>query len=153
MTKTKYWLSILAISVVLVAGSLAVSPIAIADDDDDDEVEASIEAELELEQDGEDVELEVEAEGLKPGSYTVRAYGLIVTAVAGNTVGDENTNCMRGTGNALASFTDTVGGDGELEISGTISDEVVTDVNSVSIRSMGSPGSNPPVVCFQDTTP
>ena len=37
MTKTKYWLSILAISVVLVAGSLAVSPIAIADDDDDDD--------------------------------------------------------------------------------------------------------------------
>jgi len=46
MTKTKYWLSLLAISVVLVAGSLVVSPIAIADDDDDDEVEASIEAEL-----------------------------------------------------------------------------------------------------------
>ncbi len=39
MTKTKYWLSLLAISVVLVAGSLAVSPIAIADDDDDDDSE------------------------------------------------------------------------------------------------------------------
>ena len=37
MTRTKYWLSILAISVVLIAGSLAVSPIAIADDDDDDD--------------------------------------------------------------------------------------------------------------------
>jgi len=37
MTKTKYWLSLLAISVVLVAGSLAVSPIAIAGDDDDDD--------------------------------------------------------------------------------------------------------------------
>jgi len=37
MTKTKYWLSLLAISVVLVAGSLAVSPIAIAEDDDDDD--------------------------------------------------------------------------------------------------------------------
>jgi len=42
MTKPKYWLSILAISVVLLAGSIAVSPIAIAggddeDDDDDDE--------------------------------------------------------------------------------------------------------------------
>jgi len=37
MTKTKYWLSLLAISVVLVAGSLAVSPIANADDDDDDD--------------------------------------------------------------------------------------------------------------------
>ena len=42
MTKTTFWLSILAISVVLIAGSLAVSPIAIAggddDDDDDDDV-------------------------------------------------------------------------------------------------------------------
>ena len=37
MDKTKYWLSILAISVVLIAGSLAMSPIAIADDDDDDD--------------------------------------------------------------------------------------------------------------------
>jgi len=39
MTKTIFWLSILAISVVLIAGSLAVSPIAIAggDDDDDDD--------------------------------------------------------------------------------------------------------------------
>jgi len=36
MTKTKYWLSILAISVVLIAGSLAVSPIAIATDDGED---------------------------------------------------------------------------------------------------------------------
>ena len=34
MTKTKFWLSILAISVVLIAGSLAVSPIAIAQDED-----------------------------------------------------------------------------------------------------------------------
>jgi len=37
MTKTKYWLSILAISVVLIAGSLAVIPIVIADDDDGDD--------------------------------------------------------------------------------------------------------------------
>jgi len=37
MTKIKYWLSILAVSVVLITGSLAVSPIAIADDDDDDD--------------------------------------------------------------------------------------------------------------------
>jgi len=37
MTKTKFWLSILAISVVLLAGSIAVSPIAIAGDDDDDD--------------------------------------------------------------------------------------------------------------------
>jgi len=37
MTKTKFWLSLLAISVVLVAGSLAVSPIAVADEDDEDD--------------------------------------------------------------------------------------------------------------------
>jgi len=37
VTKLKYWLSVLAISVVLIAGSLAVNPIAIADDDDDDD--------------------------------------------------------------------------------------------------------------------
>ena len=37
MIKTKYWLSILAVSVVLLTGSLAISPIAIADDDDDDD--------------------------------------------------------------------------------------------------------------------
>jgi len=36
MAKTKYELSILAISIVLIAGSLAVSPIAIADDDDEE---------------------------------------------------------------------------------------------------------------------
>ncbi len=35
MIKTKYWLSILAISVVLIAGSLSVSPVAIADGDDE----------------------------------------------------------------------------------------------------------------------
>jgi len=41
VTKLKYWLSVLAISVVLIAGSLAVSPIAIADDDDDDDDETT----------------------------------------------------------------------------------------------------------------
>ena len=39
MTRTKFWSSFLAISVVLIAGSLAVSPIAIADDVDDDDGE------------------------------------------------------------------------------------------------------------------
>ena len=37
MTSKTYWLSIVAISAVLITGSLAVSPIAIADDDDDDD--------------------------------------------------------------------------------------------------------------------
>jgi len=38
MTKTKSWLSILAISVVLVAGTLALSPTAIPSDGDPDDV-------------------------------------------------------------------------------------------------------------------
>ena len=37
MIKTKYWLSVLALSVVLLTGSLAINPIAIADGDDDDD--------------------------------------------------------------------------------------------------------------------
>ena len=136
MSDKKFWLSILAISVVLIAGSLAVSPIAIADDDDDDEVEASIEAELELKQDGTDVDIEVEAEGLQPDkSFTVRAY---LTS----------TNCKEPP--AVAIGPKDSEGDGDFEISGTIPDEDVDDVKSVSIRITGSPGSNPPVVCFQD---
>ena len=42
MGKTKYWVSVLAVSVVLLAGSLAINPIAIADDDDDDDDEGFI---------------------------------------------------------------------------------------------------------------
>jgi len=36
MTKTISWLSIMAIAAVLIAGLIAVNPVAIADDDDDD---------------------------------------------------------------------------------------------------------------------
>jgi len=39
MTKTKYWVSILAVSVVLLAGSIAVGPIAIADPEGEDDPE------------------------------------------------------------------------------------------------------------------
>ncbi len=42
MTNTKHWLSIVAIAAVLIAGSLVVSPIAIADDDDDDDNENNV---------------------------------------------------------------------------------------------------------------
>jgi len=42
MTKPKYWLSTLAISVVLIAGSLAVGPIAIAGDEDDDDDDGGV---------------------------------------------------------------------------------------------------------------
>ena len=138
MTKTKYWLSILAISVVLVAGSLAVSPIAIADDDDDDEeVEASIEAELKLEKDGSDVKVEVEAEGLVSGTdFVVRAY--------------TSTDCAAGTllgGSAVGTDTSK---SGDVDVSGTVSGVKVDDINSVSIRDTPSLGKI--VVCFQDTT-
>jgi len=35
--RTKYWVSVLAVSVVLLAGSLAINPIAIADEEEDDD--------------------------------------------------------------------------------------------------------------------
>ena len=145
MTKTKYWLPILAISVVLVAGSLAVSPIAIAGDDD---VKAKIKAKLKLEQDGTDVIVEVKAKGLASDTdFTVRAY---ISSV---------TNCLRGGTHAIFDFDVTSDGDGNFAISETILDNptantgatvVVGDVGSVSIRNEGGPGTNPPVVCFQD---
>jgi len=37
MIKTKYWLSVLAVSIVLLTGPLAISPLAIPDDDEDDD--------------------------------------------------------------------------------------------------------------------
>jgi len=104
-----------------------------------EKVKANIEAEVELEKDGEDVNVEVKAKGLTPdASFTVRAYI------------DTVTNCMRGGGNALASFNVASDGDGEFDIEVTIVEQDVTDVGSVSIRSAGSPPSNPPVVCFQN---
>jgi len=138
MGKTKYWLSILAISVVLIAGSLAVGPIAFAgDDEDDDDVEASIEAELELEQ-GDSVDVEVKAKGLKPNvTFVVRAYGsdnCSAPPLGGTTVGS-----------------DTSDDKGKIKISGPAAAVSVDAVNSVSIRDPGSPGKI--VVCFQDTTP
>ena len=125
----------MAISVVLVAGSLAVSPIAIADDDD---VKAKIKAELELEQ-GDSVDVEVKAKGLKPNeTFKVRAYS--------------STDCAAGTllgGSAVGS--DTSDDKGKIKISGTVSGVDVADVNSVSIRD--TPDLGQIVVCFQDTTP
>jgi len=134
MTKTKYWLSILAISVVLVAGSLAVSPIAIADDDE--KVKAKIKAELELEQ-GDSVDVEVKAKGLASGpDFTVRAY--------------TSTDCAPGS--LIAGIGTDTDGDGKIKISKTIGGNVV-DVNSVSIRADDGTFLGPIVVCFQDTTP
>ena len=105
-----------------------------------DEVEREIEAELELDQDVTGVEVEVEAKGLVPfQNFTVRAY---ISTVK---------NCMRGMGNAHAAFGGSSNADGELDIEGTVSGIVVSDVGSVSIRRQGGPGTNPPVVCFQNT--
>jgi len=136
MTKTKYWLSILAISVVLVAGSLAMSPIAIADDPDDDEVE--IEVKLEIEQ-GDSVDVEVKAKGLASGvMFVVRGYSM--------------PNCMPGGAGVSVVGSQTSDGNGKIDISGPVGFAAfVTDVNSVSIRGQGTPG--PLVVCFHDTTP
>jgi len=131
----------IAVAAVLVAGIIAFMPPVQVEADEPD-VKASIKAKLKLEQDGDDVDVKVKAKGLaSDADFTVRAYISTVT------------NCMRGGGNALAAFSGTSDEDGELKISGTISDVDVDDVGSVSIRITGSPGTNPPVVCFQDTTP
>ena len=138
MIRTKYWLSILAIAAVLITGSLAVSPIAIADDDDDDDEEVDVEYELKIEQNGNDVDVEVEAEGLATDVvFTVRAYNSDIT------------DCSPGLLAVIGS--QDSGEDGEIEISGTISSAVVDDVGSVSIRSPSGPG--PLVQCFINTTP
>jgi len=113
-------------------------------------VTAHIGAVLKLTQQGDDVLVEVKAQGLaSDADFTVRAYISTVT------------NCMRGMPNAIFDFDVTSDRQGNLRISQTILDNptgntpgtvVVDDVGSVSIRSEGGPGTNPPVVCFQDTT-
>ena len=106
------------------------------------DVKASIEAELKLEEKKNKVVVKVEAEGLaSKADFTVRPY------IA------SNTNCIAGAGQALAAFNGMSDKKGKLTIKGTISGADVDDVGSVSIRSSGGPGANPPVVCFQDTTP
>ena len=138
MTKTKYWLSILTISVVLVAGSLAVSPIAIADDDE--KVKAKIKAELEIEQ-GDSVDVEVKAKGLASDTvFTVRAY--------------TTTNCSKPGGEMAAVVgSQDSGGKGKIDISGPVGfAAVVDDVNSVSIRDDNGTFKGPIVVCFQNIT-
>ena len=104
------------------------------------DAKASIKADLKIKQKGTDVDVKVKAKGLDSDkSFTVRAYSSSVT------------NC--GAGPAAAIGPVTSDDKGKLKISGTISDKVVDDIGSVSIRITGSPGSNPPVVCFQNTTP
>jgi len=98
MTKTKYWLSLLAISVVLVAGSLAVSPVANADDDDDDDELEFLEIEdVEVKSDGstQSVHIEVDDDVPKP---TGDDYGWAVPTSSGGfivitthpTIGDDS---------------------------------------------------------------
>jgi len=87
---------------------------------------------------GDDVVVTVKAKGLASDrSFTVRAY-------------TEATDC--GGAPAAGIGTDTSDKKGKLKISGTILNAVVDDVESVSIRSTGMPPTNPPAVCFQDTT-
>jgi len=100
----------------------------------EDRVKVSFE--LELKQNGDDVDVSVKAKGLATNVvFTVRTYAV--------------TNCMGG----LLQLIDSQdsGGNGNINISGTIEDQFVTDVNSVSIRSPQNPG--PIVQCFLNTTP
>ncbi len=125
-------LALVAVAVsVLVINSgivLAVGPV----------VTAHVGAVLKLTPQGDDVDVEVKAQGLDSDkSFTMRAY--------------TTKNC---TAPPLgASDPETSDSNGKLKISKTISDKDVDDVESVSIRITGSPATNPPVVCFQDTTP
>ena len=99
-----------------------------------DEVE--LEFELKLKQNESDVDVEVKAKGLATSVvFTVRAYS--------------STDCMGSLIEVIG--TDNSGGNGKINISGTISGKVVDDVNSVSIRSPSGPG--PLVQCFLNTTP
>jgi len=93
---------------------------------------------LELKQNGPDVDVKVKAKGLEPNViFTVRAY-------------DPETDC--GTGPAVVIGFENSGGNGNIAISGTISDRDVDTVESVSIRSPnGGPGIL--VQCFLNTTP
>jgi len=108
------------------------------EEEKDEEVKTEIKAKLELEE-GDSVDVKVKAEGLKPGeTFKVRAYS--------------STDCAAGTllgGSAVGS--DTADDEGKIKISGTVSGEGVSDVNSVSIRD--TPDLGQIVVCFQDTTP
>ena len=137
MTKTIFLATIVAVTILgLATSSIALNSTAEAAKGD---VKASIKADLKIKQVGDDVVVTVKAKGLASDkSFTVRAY-------------TGATDC--GGPPAVAIGTDTSDKKGKLKISGTILNAVVDDVESVSIRSSGPPPSNPPVVCFQDTTP
>ena len=87
-----------------------------------DNPKVSFEFELEIEQNGDDVDAEVKARGLAPDeTFVVRAY--------------TSTDCAAGTllgGSAVGS--DDSDSNGNFEVSGTVSNVNVGDVNSVSIR-------------------
>jgi len=109
----------------------------------EDKVKASFE--LELKQNESDVDVKVKAKGLATGvDFTVRAYS--------------STNCMGSLIGVIG--TDNSRGNGKISIKGTITEAVfdskgldneVDSVESVSIRSPGTPGSL--VQCFLNTTP
>jgi len=136
MTKTIFLAIIVAVTILgLAISSIALNSTAEAAKGD---VKASIKADLKIKQVGDDVVVTVKAKGLASDkSFTVRAY-------------TDKTDCSAGP--AVAIGTDTSDKKGKLKISGTIIGVGVDDVESVSIRSSGPPPSNPPHVCFQDTT-
>ena len=101
-------------------------------------VKQHVNAQLTLTQQGADVDVGVKAQGLaSTANFQVRTY----------TVKNCGPSLLQSIGTA---FSDS---NGNLKISGTILTDVVDSVESVSIRSAGPAGANPPVVCFQDPTP
>ena len=102
-----------------------------------DKVKVSFE--LDMQQTGDDVTVIVKAKGLANNVlFTVRAY-------------DPATDCAGPPAVVIGS--QNSGGNGNIAISGKISDRDVDTVESVSIRVDGPPAANPPLVCFQDITP
>ena len=94
MIKTKYWLSVLAISVVLIAGSLAVIPIAIADDDDDDD---------EDDDDDDNAGVQCAANEFLKGDGTCESFSVHIHSTTFNT----GVTAGTGTGDAFCSADET----------------------------------------------
>jgi len=96
-----------------------------------------VSAVLKLKQQGADVDVDVKAQGLaSTATFTVRAYS--VTDCSGSKITEIGTATSDSNGN--------------LVISGTISTNVVSNVDSVSIRDDGGGTPGNIVVCFQDIT-
>ena len=129
---------VIAVAVALVSAMMVLT-VALAQGKNS-AVNAQINGHLRLADNRSGVDIRVNATGLLPNEdFTLRAYTSGVT------------DC--GAGPALVAIGATSAPNGHLTIRGTISGQVVDDVGSVSIRSQGPPDDNPPVICWQDTTP